>query len=347
MTLQKRYQVFVSSTFADLQVERQEVIQALLELQCIPAGMELFPAANEDQWSLIKRVIDDCDYYIVVTAGRYGSLGESGVGYTEMEYRYAVERGKPVLAFLHKDPGAIAANKCEQDPVMRERLEVFRAGLKKKLVKFWSNPAELGSMVSRSMVHLINSTPAIGWIKADRVPEESASQEILRLRNRIDELEAELQTVRVSAPAGTDRLAKGDDSFDVKFRISARSVDSVLASEKLWSGHYSPTWNELFFELSPLMVLEATEDQLKDKLTDVVKNYADTRFRARTPGMAGYRIVKVMVDDSDFQTIKIQFRALGLISKSVRSRSVKDQNAYWTLTPYGDDLMTRLRAIVH
>jgi hypothetical protein len=50
MTPEKRYQVFVSSTFQDLQEERQEVIQALLELDCIPSGMELFPAANEDQW---------------------------------------------------------------------------------------------------------------------------------------------------------------------------------------------------------------------------------------------------------------------------------------------------------
>ena len=63
ITTDKRYQVFVSSTYDDLQDERKEVMQALLELDCIPAGMELFPASSEDQWSLIKRVIDDCDYY--------------------------------------------------------------------------------------------------------------------------------------------------------------------------------------------------------------------------------------------------------------------------------------------
>src|SRR6185295_5102911 len=63
--MKKRYQVFVSSTFVDLQEERNEVMQALLELDCIPAGMELFPASNDDQWTLIKNVIDDCDYYIV------------------------------------------------------------------------------------------------------------------------------------------------------------------------------------------------------------------------------------------------------------------------------------------
>src|SRR5215471_10666556 len=105
--IERRYQVFVSSTYADLQDERQEVMQALLELDCIPAGMELFPAANEDQWTLIKKVIDDCDYYIVIGAGRYGSIGPSGQSYTEMEYRYALEQGKPVIGFLHKDIGKL------------------------------------------------------------------------------------------------------------------------------------------------------------------------------------------------------------------------------------------------
>lgn len=71
--METRYQVFVSSTYEDLKAERQEVMHALLELDCIPAGMELFPAANEDQWSLIKKVIKECDYYIVISAGRYGS----------------------------------------------------------------------------------------------------------------------------------------------------------------------------------------------------------------------------------------------------------------------------------
>jgi hypothetical protein len=47
--MDKRYQVFVSSTYADLQHERQRVIQALMEMDCIPSGMELFPAADEEQ----------------------------------------------------------------------------------------------------------------------------------------------------------------------------------------------------------------------------------------------------------------------------------------------------------
>src|SRR5258708_5929255 len=111
--MDKRYQGFVSSTYEDLRQERQEVMQALLELDCIPSGMELFPAADEDQWSLIKKVISECDYYVVISAGRYGSIGPQGQGYTEMEYRYAAEIGKPTIGFLHRDPQLLKAAKVE------------------------------------------------------------------------------------------------------------------------------------------------------------------------------------------------------------------------------------------
>ncbi|MGP5383387.1 DUF4062 domain-containing protein [Glutamicibacter arilaitensis] len=61
--MNKREQVFVSSTFEDLKEARDTVIFGLLEADCFPAGMELFPASNASQWELIKSIIDDSDYY--------------------------------------------------------------------------------------------------------------------------------------------------------------------------------------------------------------------------------------------------------------------------------------------
>jgi len=105
--MEKRYQVFVSSTYEDLREERQEVMQALLELDCIPSGIELFSAANEDQWNLIQGIIDDCDYYVVIIGGRYGSIGPTDISYTQLEYEYAVRQNKPIIAFVHKDPESL------------------------------------------------------------------------------------------------------------------------------------------------------------------------------------------------------------------------------------------------
>lgn len=43
-----KYQVFVSSTYRGLEDERRLVMQALLEMECIPSGMELFPAGGHE-----------------------------------------------------------------------------------------------------------------------------------------------------------------------------------------------------------------------------------------------------------------------------------------------------------
>ena len=50
--MEKRYQVFVSSTYTDLQEERLKVMQTLMRLDCIPAGMELFPAIDPNSLNI-------------------------------------------------------------------------------------------------------------------------------------------------------------------------------------------------------------------------------------------------------------------------------------------------------
>ena len=72
--------------------------------------MELFPASNEEQWSLIKDVIRDSDYYLLIIGGRYGSTNIDGKSYTQMEYEYAKEIGKPIIAFIHGSSDTIPSN---------------------------------------------------------------------------------------------------------------------------------------------------------------------------------------------------------------------------------------------
>jgi hypothetical protein len=76
--LDKIFKVFLSSTYEDLREERAEVQKALLKLNCFPVGMELFPAADDETWEFIKSQIEDSDYYILLVAGRYGSVSASG-----------------------------------------------------------------------------------------------------------------------------------------------------------------------------------------------------------------------------------------------------------------------------
>lgn len=341
--MDKRYQVFVSSTYVDLQEERKEVMQALLELDCIPSGMELFPAANEDQWSLIKRVIDDSDYYIVIIGGRYGSVGPDGISYTEMEYRYAIDSGKPIIAFIHGKPDDIPIGKSEQNKEGQEKLQQFLGLVRKKLVKTWTNPAELGSVVSRSLVQLIKREPGIGWVKATNIPDDGVTKEILRLKAKIEELENQLTLARTTAPKGAELLSQGDEKFVIEYSFEVDYDGSWKNKE--FNAKASFTWNEIFYELSPLMIQENIDTKLVNALKKMVYKSQYDALVEELELDEDDSIRYFTIDSSSYQTIIVQLRALGLIRRSDKNRSVKDTNIYWCLTEYGDEIMTRLRAI--
>jgi Domain of unknown function (DUF4062) len=338
--VEKRYQVFVSSTFWDLEKERQEVMHALLELDCIPSGMELFPAANEDQWNLIKKVIDDCDYYVLIMAGRYGSIGLDGISYTEMEYRYALSIGKPTIAFLHRSPGMISADKTESSSEGKEKLRAFRSEVEKKLCKQWDTPQELGSVVSRSLIQLIKSTPAVGWVRANELANQEATMELLQLRRKVEELQVELNKNRTSAPKKSEGLAQGVQEYEIHFLL--RYLDKEYHEFNRQEGKLRLTWNEIFSVIAPLMINEEKESRLKYVLEKFIleRNKSILVLEDSTD-----RRDVVEIYSEDFQIIKVQLRALGLIAKNNKNRGLRDSDTYWTLTPYGDELMNSLCAI--
>lgn len=339
--MDKKYQVFVSSTYEDLKKERQEVIHALLELDCIPSGMELFPAADEDQWSLITGVIDECDYYLLILGGRYGTIGKDGISYTEMEYRYALETGKPIISFLHKDPESLPKKQTEQTEKGQESFKAFRSFAQEKMCKYWDTPAELGSVVSRSLIMLQKKHPGIGWVRGDLVPNQETTLEILNLKKQIEQLQSELEEASTKAPTGTEKLAQGEDEFYINFSCKSSYEFSTYS----WNNEIKVTWDDIFYRVSPLMIHEADDIQIQRALNGLVDEFGRQKMVNIIEKEGHERIRDFKIDDDDFQTIKVQLRALGLIKKNDKNRSVKDTNTYWTITPYGDNVMNRLRAI--
>ncbi len=100
--MEKKYQVFISSIYKNLKDVRARAIYTILSMNQFPAGMELFSAADEEQWQIIKETIDSSDYYVLIVGRKYGSIipedPDAGISYTEKEFNYALEQGIPVLA---------------------------------------------------------------------------------------------------------------------------------------------------------------------------------------------------------------------------------------------------------
>lgn len=338
--MNKRYQVFVSSTYTDLIEERSEVMQALLELDCMPAGMELFPAANEQQWNWIKKVIDESDYYVVIVGGRYGTLSEAtGMSYTEMEYRYAIDTGKPAIAFLHEDPTKIELGRSEQTDQSKKKLLQFRDHLQQRLCKYWNSPADLGAKVSRSITQLIKHHPTEGWVRPSEISEESL-KEVLELRRRVTELQDKLHKAGLERPVGVESLAHGNDTFEITFSFETKKPKVGKNGMTYWTkgeeldDAVSTSWDKLFSYLGPELITPITEYQVVGRLNRFLESRSKRALSKKYPDD---RIENIRIYSDSFDKIKIQLRALKLVAISDGDK--------WRLTPYGDNYMTKLLAM--
>ena len=366
--MEKRYQVFVSSTYTDLLKERQEVMRVLLKLNCIPAGMELFPAADDDQWTLIERVIDDCDYCIVIIAGRYGSIGSDGKSFTQLEYEYAISRKKPVIAFLHKEPERLPVKDYETDPERVNKLEDFRNLAEKKMVDYWTTPAELGSAVGLSISELTRSHPATGWVKADSLSSQETTQEIRELRRQVAELKHTLKTASTTAPKETAPLAQGEDQFEIEYTFGA--YDNDIYHQARYSASYSVSWSQIFLRTAPLMIDWASDSTLEEELnqmtgeanTETLRKDGALKYpRPKEPHEPHEPIAlrflrnkaKYSRPREDFHLQKFNpqdFRITSVAFDAIKNqllalRLIKKTRDGWTLTPRGLTQRAELRAI--
>jgi hypothetical protein len=325
--MDKRYQVFISSTYADLKDERRAVIQTVIGADCIPAGMELFPAVDEKQLTFIKRVIDDCDYYLLIIGGRYGSVDDDGISYTEQEYDYAVSRGLKVIALIHSKPDEIPVGKSELDAVLREKLQKFREKVSVgRLVKFWEKPEELPGLVALSLLSTMREFPAVGWVRANKPANEAVLGEINELRKENDRLQRAL--AEVAPPPAIEGLA----GLDEDITLPGQHHSSYHKGFRDWE--VKTTWRKIFGYISPYLVEHPTHAAVQKVLASAL--FAAQKIYAGT---------SVTLDDQSFQTVAVQLQALGLVRIEYTKTTIGGMGLFWSLTPAGERLMLELRTV--
>ncbi len=101
--------------------------------------------------------------------------------YTEKEYKYALDKNNPIIAFLYENPNILPARRTDKVDEKRKKLEEFRKFTGRKMVKHLKNAHDLGSVIIHSLIKLIKQHPAIGWVKTDKLPKEDSTNEINKL----------------------------------------------------------------------------------------------------------------------------------------------------------------------
>lgn len=304
-----------------------------MSLDCIPAGMELFPAIDTEQFEFIKKVIDDCDYYILIVGGRYGSISEDGISFTEKEYDYAVSKNIPVLAFLHNDIKNLTFEKSETNEVGRKKLESFRDKVSKgRLVQFWNNADELNGKVAVSLMKTIKIYPAVGWVRANLQTSTESLQEINTLRKEIEQLKNDKIKLENKLNEKLSDIADLDETIEITGDISDKtSIYEFSISTKTWSHTFQ--WSEIFAAIALSFIEEKTDKQAHNEIGIILYElaYHDTDTHP-------YRSVNISKES--FDVIKIQLIALELMD--IYERGI---NLLWKLSKKGIKKMVELKAI--
>lgn len=169
--MNKKLQVFVSSTYTDLIEERQAAVQAILDAGHIPAGMELFKAGNESQLKTIYKWIDESDVYMLILGGRYGSVEEkSGKSYTQLEYEYALSKNIPVFALVLSESFLTQKiNSLKLSDVMEQKssneYQAFKSFVMSKIIREVDDCKDIIIQVHATLNEFMREYDLTGWVR--------------------------------------------------------------------------------------------------------------------------------------------------------------------------------------
>lgn len=297
--MEKNYQVFISSTYKDLIEERKAIQEILLMADCIPAGMEAFVAADDEQFNVIKQVIDLCDYYVLIIGSRYGSVNEkTGLSYTEMEYDYAVLKEIPILVFCLDESVELSDEKREKETDRILKLKLFKEkAMKNRLVSIWKDVSDLYRQAAVSIMKAKQSNDRPGWVRANKVigyNNAELLQQVNELMIKLNNTEDELNKTKKQLE-GLLEFECTDVAFDdEQFTIYANTMNSK----------YEKTSNlKQLFGIISLEMLEgpASISKLESAVTSFVSD--GNAFSS-------------LKDKSFVRKIVNQYIALGLIESS-------------------------------
>jgi hypothetical protein len=146
--------VFISSVTAGLEQERKALPGLILGLGMDPVRFEDFTAAPSPSREVCLRAVAECDVYLLLLGEHYGHpFPDTGLSPTHEEYRAAVARGLPVLAFRKR-----GASMDAQQVAFAAEVEAYQAGV------FRSSFSDVGELLAESGKALRDLPAATGQL---------------------------------------------------------------------------------------------------------------------------------------------------------------------------------------
>ena len=339
--MNKKLQVFISSTYIDLIEERQAAVQAVLDAGHIPAGMELFKAGNTSQLETIYKWIDNSDVYMLILGGRYGSIEEkTGKSYTQLEYEYAIDKGLPVFSVVLRDDFLKGKSDILGEERTIEKSNIsqynnFKNLVMSKIVREVSDCKDIMLAVHTTLKDFMEEYKFVGWVRSNST---ELNADLLKQINDMSNLISDLKKEK-------DRLRQELDDLNQSFESNLAFEGQLIQIEGKYQENYGRpgashfvdravskeiTWDKMFILWAPYLIQTSSYYRAKQSLERALKDYMGHYFEMR---------------DNLFQTIKIQYHALGLIKAFEANSTAGGTAEFISLTEKGKNYLIRKSAI--
>lgn len=313
--MQKKHQIFISSTFLEMKEERQAAVEAILDAGHIPAGMELFAAGNEEQIKVIERWIDESDIYLLILGARYGQINpENNKSYTEHEYDYAIQKGKPYFSLVLSDKAL--KSKEEKETQNIGLFNKFREKVLNKISANVDDCKDIKIQIMKSIKLLENKNDIPGWVRST---DKEDLQPLLDTVKKLTDENINLRNKFKEEPTSISDLAGINEKF--KFSISYLRYwgdDGASASA-------IDSWGGMLSSIGPSLLSPMSDNSVSSLIARIyLESNKDIEF------------VSCKLYQEDFDTIKIHFMALKYINVA---------NGFWILSELGKQTLLKIKSV--
>jgi len=178
------------------------------------------------------------------------------------------------------------------------------------------------------MGNQVKTYPAVGWLRAGGVPNETLLLELNELRKQNTDLQKSVQKLASADKPLIDNIA----NIDSAHTFHGTYVTYHGRSEKR-EFECTLSWRELFALIAPYLVEHPNDSTVELQMAKCLVE------------REGIRGNTSRINDQEFKTITIQFKAYGLV-RTLYTKTLQGGMAlFWSLTDRGERLMLESRII--
>lgn len=324
--LDKRYQVFISTSGAEMQPERIILSQTLVGMGFFSWGLEQRTPLST---AFARRQIDDCDYVVILLGSQYGEQSVSGVGYMHLEYIYAVTKQKPVIVFMHDDPDSRDLSLQENRLELQEKFKAFRHLLQHEVDQVFSYRSlrDLEMAVRLNMPHMLERYPVSGWVRPQNA--QALHDEIDQLKAKVEQLERD-GGMRAIDPFLNLPKVSMHEVFSFEYRMHAYqdgNFKELKIQKKL-------TWTQLLGILGSTFIHPTPEEFFSKRMNEYLNETGLAEARMEMP--RAHAVARAQINIRALHSLKLQMRQNDWIVPSGRDDR---QRLLWQITSKAQRLL--------